>query len=143
MTEVINIVNSLIYKARENENIKNVKFVKAYRENFAQNPVEGYIAVVKIEKISKTNSFAGGFADSKIKGEMFSVCFALSVYSDNDITGEELSSTALKIQQAVADADESSIIESSWISPIEFDSDIKAIYREINFTLAFCLCGDE
>ena len=143
MTAIIDIVNSLICKAKENECISNVKFVKAFRENLAEHPIDGYIAVVKVEKITKTEDFVGGYAKNNIKGEMFNASFALDVYSGNDITGEDLSATTLKIQQAVCLADESNIIDDSWILPIEFDSNLNAIYREIKFNLSFCLCGEE
>ena len=118
MTAVIEIVNNLIKKAKENEAVSNVRFLKEFRQDMAERPVDGYIAVVKIENIDMSQSFAGGLYDKYIKGEMYSV------------------------NQALTDADTDNIIADSFVSPIDFDESIKAIYRKINFDLAFCLCGE-
>ena len=142
MTAVIEIVNNLIKKAKENEAVSNVRFLKEFRQDMAERPVDGYIAVVKIENIDMSQSFAGGLYDKYIKGEMYSVKVTLTVYSGNDISGEELSAVTLKVYQALTDADTDNIIADSFVSPIDFDESIKAIYRKINFDLAFCLCGE-
>lgn len=143
MTAVIDIVNNLIFKAKENNEISDVKFQKGYKNDFSQSPVNGYIAIVKIEKIIQSVSFVGGYLDSQNKGDIYTVDLVLDVYSDNDIAGEELSSTVLKIHQAVIQADDKGIIDSFAISPIEFDSNIKAIYRKISYNLQLCLHKEE
>ena len=53
MTAVIEIVNNLIKKAKENEAVNNVRFLKEFRQDMAESPVDGYIAVVKIENIKE------------------------------------------------------------------------------------------
>lgn len=143
MTQIIDICNGLICKAKENEAIQNVKFLKAFREDFAQTPIDGYIGIVKIEKVSFSNQFAGSFAKNNTKGQVVDVTMAIDLYSDNSITGEELSVATVQVQQAMYDADETDIIQSSSISAVRFDTDLKSIYREIILNLSFCLCGDE
>lgn len=143
MTRIIDICNNLIYKAKENEDIQNIKFFKAYREDFAQTPIEGFMGFIKIEKVGFSQTFVGGFADSSSKGQMVDVTLAIALYSDNSISGEALSVASTQVHQAMIKADDKGIIKNSSISPVEFDTNIKSIYREIRFNLAFCLCGEE
>jgi len=142
MTRIIDICNDLIFKAKEDERIKEIKFIKAYKENFAQMPIEGITAVVNIDKIVFGETFAGEYAESYKKGQLVEVALKIDLYSDRSFSGEELSIFAVKVQQAIYGADENDVIESSSISAIRFDSDLKSIYREIIFNLSVCMSGD-
>lgn len=143
MTKITEIVNSLIKKAKKDPDIQGVTFVKAYNNRLAACPVEGFVAVVKIENINLEESFAGGYAESNIKGEMYNVKLELDVFSDSDITGESLSDMTLRVMRAIQNADESSIISDVYVTPIEFDEKLNGIFRKIVIQLDFCLCGDE
>ena len=133
-------INNL--KAKKNTEIDCVTFVKAFKNNMAQSPVEGFVAVVKTESINMSGSFAGGYADSNIKGEMYTAKVVLDIFSGSEISGESLSDITLKIMNAIEKADESSMISNMEVSPIEFDENLKGIFRKLIFQLDFCLCGE-
>ncbi len=143
MTMVNDIVDTLVRKAKSVKDINGIKFIKAYKESMTNINFQGFICVVNIESISQSGKFVGGYHSQGIKGDMYSVKLCLRVYADNETSGEDLGSTTLKISQAFTHADESQIIESSYIGPITFDNQLRSIYREINISLEFCLCGEK
>ena len=143
MTKIIDICNSLIKKAKENETLQNIKFIKSYREDFAQTPIKGYMAIVNIDRVDLKDAFAGEYVSNNSKGRLAEVLLKFDLYADNNYTGENLSIKSVQLQQGLYEADENDIIQSSSISAIRYDSDLKSIFREISFNLSFCLCGEE
>lgn len=142
MTAIIEKINSLVKTAKKDKRLENVVFVKGYRSKLAKAPVEGFVAVVKIENINRLQSFAGGFFDGQRKGEMYAVKLAVDVYSGSDISGEDLSFVTLEVFEAIKSALEVGVIDSCCISPIAFDKTANAVYREIAIELSFCLSGE-
>ena len=142
MTMVNEIVDTLVKKAKNVKDIEGVKFIKAYKESMTNCDFQGFVCVANIESISQSGQFVGGYHSNGIKGDMYSVKLCLRVYADNETSGEDLGSTTLKISQAFTQSDESNIIESYYIGPISFDNQFRSIYREINLSLEFCLCGE-
>jgi hypothetical protein len=107
-----------------------------------ERPFQGFTCVVNIESVSQPEKFLGGYYEESIKGELYSVKVCLRVYADNETSGEDLGDTTLNISQAFISADENKIIDSSYIGPITYDDKLQSIYREISFSLEFCLCGE-
>jgi hypothetical protein len=142
MTEVNDIVDTLVKKAKSVNNIEGVKFIRAYNQGMTERPFQGFTCVVNIESVSQPEKFLGGYYGESIKGELYSVKLCLRVYADNETSGEDLGATTLNISQAFISADENKIIASSYIGPITYDNQLQSIYREINISLEFCLCGE-
>lgn len=143
MTAIFDIVTALIKKAKEDEALKGIRFVKAYKNGYTENPVDDYLVVVNLERVSQEQSFVGGYFDNGIKGQMYSAKLVLRVYADRQKSGEELGCLALKIQEALKKYDYNNLISKLSIGPISFDGDLESIYREISLNLEFCMCGDE
>ena len=143
MTAIFDLVTTLIKRAKENEQIKDVRFVKAYKSEIAENPVGDYLVAVNLENVMQTQSFVGGYFNDGVKGQMYSAKLVLRVYADRKKSGEDLGRLSLKIQEALTKADSNNIISGLSIGPISFDGNFESIYREISVNLEFCLCGEE
>lgn len=143
MTAIEDIVNSLVRGAKNNCSDVDIRFVKAYKTREAEKPVSGFAAVVEIGEATAGGSFVGGYFNTGVKGDIYKVALTVSIYSPDTISGEDLSTTALKVSEAFKKADESGIIEEMSVSPIAFDENTSAIYRSIDMRLGFCLCGEK
>lgn len=142
MTTVNNIVNELIKSAKNLYQGDYVRFIKGYSDKTAEKPVNSLVAAVDVREVSRSQDFIGGYFSPALKGEFYNVKLSLRVYAGRKGSGENLGKVTMDLLEALNNADEDSIIESSAVSPIEYDSQLMSIYREINLNLGFCLCGE-
>ena len=142
MSEIFRVVDALIKDTKRKLKEK-ITFVKAYSDNIANNYSDKLIAVVDMGEIKKLQEFIGGYFDEAVKGDMFSLDLFIRVYSGRNSNGEDLGKATIDIYESLKEADNSKIIESSWVSPIDYDENVGAIYRQINCRLDFCLCGEK
>ena len=56
--------------------------------------------------------------------------------------GNGLSEVTCEILQGLKKADTEKIIYDTSVSAIDFDNDMNAIYRKVEFTMEFCLCEE-
>ena len=131
MTRINSIINNLITKVKEQDNLNNVCFLKAYNKDMAQKPIKGYIVVVDFKQLVQSQSFVGGYFSNDLKGEIYSAKVVLRVYTGRESSGKDLGDIALKISAALKEADKDSLITDIFIGPITYDSQFEAIFREI------------
>lgn len=142
MSEIFRVVDALI-KDTKRKLKENITFVKAYSDNIANTYSDKLIAVVNMGEIKKLQEFIGGYFDEAVKGDMFSLDLFIRVYSGRSSSGEDLGKATIDIYESLKEADNSKIIESSSVGPINYDENVGAIYRQINCKLDFCLCGEK
>lgn len=142
MSEIFKVIDTLI-KDTKRKLKENITFVKAYSDNIANTYSDKLIAVVNMGEIKKLQEFIGGYFDEAVKGDMFSLDLFIRVYSGRSSTGEDLGKATIDIYESLNEADNSKIIESSSVGPINYDENVGAIYRQINCKLDFCLCGEK
>lgn len=142
MSEIFRVVDALI-KDTKRKLKENITFVKAYSDNIANTYSDKLIAVVNMGEIKKLQEFIGGYFDEAVKGDMFSLDLFIRVYSGRNSNGEDLGKATIDIYESLKEADNSKIIESSSVGPINYDENVGAIYRQINCRLDFCLCGEK
>lgn len=142
MEIIYNIISRMVTKIKENEELKDIRFLKAFDNNYGQNPFDDYIVTVDLKKLTQGQTFVGGYFDSNSKGQLYSGKIVFRVYSDREKSGENLGNITMKIYNQLLSSDDNGIISNSNISPITYDSDFEAIYREIAIEVEFCLCGD-
>ncbi|MGN1130407.1 MAG: hypothetical protein ACI4Q8_03565 [Ruminococcus sp.] len=142
MSEIFRVIDTLI-KDTKRKLKENITFVKAYSDNIANTCSDKLIAVVNMGEIKKLQEFIGGYFDEAVKGDMFSLDLFIRVYSRRNGTGEDLGKATIDIYESLKEADNSKIIESSSVGPINYDENVGAIYRQINCKLDFCLCGEK
>lgn len=142
MNRIIEVINSLIIKAKNQNDLGNVKFLKEFTSCVTSELTGGFVAAVKIEDVNMKDDFAGGYVENQVKGISFEVNFAVEVFSSRDIHGESLSDIALKIMNSIIKADNNKLIYNAVACPIEFNERLNAISRKIKFQMNFCLVGD-
>ena len=64
------------------------------------------------------------------------------VYAPSSENGNGLSEVTCEILQGLKKADTEKIIYDTSVSAIDFDNDMNAIYRKVEFTMEFCLCEE-
>lgn len=140
MNSINDIAESLINSIKDNPEFANVKFLKAYGVS-DYDPGHGSIsAVVNIEDIERGKSYLSRLYDAQTYGDVFSSKLTIRVYATENISGESLTETSVKLRQAIINADGGGFIYKNKISPINYENDTGAVYREINFLIEYVLC---
>lgn len=142
MTEIEEIVDSLITKTKETPELSSVRFIKAYRESEAETPVSGYLAVVSVESVSKSKGFLGDDVASGLKGERFSALVRVKIYAPHYEKGQDLTGISGIFCSSVKKADTDDVIEGISFSPAGFDQQLNAMYRCCNLSIGFYLCQE-
>lgn len=122
--------------------LKPVRFVREYGSHTAETPVRGFLAVVSVTDMSASKSYIGGYLSSSIKGEQFAAKAQIRVYAPADGNGSGLSEIVSELLLGLKTADAEKVITASGAKPIEFDPDMNAIFRTVEFELEFCLCEE-
>ena len=99
--------------------------------------------MVGINQITRENGFFGGRLSSSVSGERYSVRAEIRVYAPASENGTGLSGVVSELIASLESADSEHIITGASASPIEFDPNINAVFRKIEFGASFCLCREE
>lgn len=142
MTEIENIVDELIVKAKKDSGLSGVRFIKAYREDQVETPVSGYLAVVSIDSMSQSKSFLGDDVKNGLKGEKFTALVKVKIYAPHYEKGQDLTGISGIFCSSIKNADDEDVIEEISFSPVGFDQQINAMYRCCNVSIGFYLCQE-
>lgn len=142
MNRIEKQVDNIISGLKQNPKLKGVRFVKEYGSHDAEMPVKGLLAVVSVTDMSVDKSYIGGYLSSSIKGEQYSARAEIRLYAPATENGSGLSEVVSELLQALKKADEEKVITKSGATSIEFDTDMNAIFRTVEFEMEFCLCEE-
>lgn len=140
MNSIIDIAESLINGIKDDPGFSDIKFLKAYGVSDYE-PCRGSVsAVVNIEDTERGKGYLSRLYDAQTYGDVYSAKLTIRVYAPDNISGESLTETALKIRRAVVNADSGGFIYKNKISPIKYENDTGAVYREVSFLIEYVLC---
>lgn len=142
MNEFEKIVDKLIYSAKSNETLKDIRFIKAYREQNIESPLTDYLAVVSINSMLRTGEFLGNSVYGNLKGEKYSGEVFIKIYAPDFKEGQGLTSISSILLNSIKQADEENVIEEISFQPIAFEEKINAIYRVCKIKISFFLCEE-
>lgn len=142
MREIEQIADGLIVKAKQSGGLEDVRFVKAYGADALETPVSGYLAVVAIDSMSRTNSFLGNRVYNGLNGEKFTAQIKIRIYAPDYQNGQELTSVSGILCENIKNADEEKIVSGVKFSPVGFDENINAMYRDCCVDVSFYLCRE-
>lgn len=86
--------------------------------------------------------YVGDYLSASVKGEQFLAKVQIFVYAPADENGNGLSEITCEIMQGLKKADTEKIISELSVSAIDFDTDINAIFRKVEFTMEFFVCEE-
>ena len=89
-----------------------------------------------------SKKYVGDYLSASVKGEQFLAKVQIFVYAPADENGNGLSEITCEIMQGLKKADTEKIISELLVSAIDFDTDINAIFRKVEFTMEFFVCEE-
>lgn len=142
MNQITAQLDRIIARLRLNERLDRVKFIREHGNHRAEVSLSGFLAVVCVTDTALSRKFVGDYLSPAVKGERFSANVQIIVYAPADENGNGLSEITCELMQGLKKADTEKIIGETSVSAIEFDADMNAIYRKVEFTMEFCLCEE-
>lgn len=142
MTQIQNQIDRIIYKLKERAAFEQVRFVREFDTEPVETPIRSITAVVGILQTAREKGYLGGYLSSFVKGERYSSKAEIRVYAPADENGSGLSEIVSEMLGALSEADEEKIITEACASSIEFDPDLNAVFRRIEFEIDFFVSGE-
>lgn len=142
MTQISKQIDGIIYGLKKQDELGSVRFVREYGTAHFETPINGFVAVVGIKSTEQSQSYIGGYISPSVKGEMFSAKVEIRVYAPYEENGDGLTELVSNMLTGLKKADEQRIISDASASSIEFDPDLNAIFRRLEFDVDFCLCEE-
>lgn len=142
MNQITTQLNRIIARLKLNEKLSKVKFIREHGNHNAEVNLTEFLAVVAVTDTSLSKKFVGDYLSPAVKGERFVAKVQIFVYAPSSENGNGLSEVTCEILQGLKKADTEKIIYDTSVSAIDFDNDMNAIYRKVEFTMEFCLCEE-
>lgn len=142
MNQITAQLDRIIARLKLNENLGKVKFIREHGSHSAEINLTSFLAVVAVTNTALSKRFVGDYLSPSVKGEHFTANVQIFVYAPADENGNGLSQITCELMQGLKKADTEKIIGDVSASAIEFDADMNAIFRKIEFTMEFCLCEE-
>ncbi len=143
MTQIQLEIDRLILRLKQQAALRDVRFVREYGNEASETPVRGMLAVVSLISAARDKGYFGGLLSSSVRGESFAAKAEIRVYAPQSENGSGLSELVSELLLGLREADEENVITEASASSISFDPDMNAIYRTVEFSLAFCVCEED
>ena len=135
-------MDTIIDSLKASPGFENVRFVREYGNTYIENPISGFLAVVRVKGFGVSESYLGGLAPDKSKGCLSFAEAEIAVYAPKSKNGSGLSKIAGDMISVLKTVDDGSTISGLRASSIEFDQNLCAVFRRLSFKLEF-YSGDE
>lgn len=142
MTQIQHQIDELVFKLKRRAAFEQVRFVREFDTEPVETPIRRITAVVGILQTAREKGYLGGYLSSSVKGERYSAKAEIRIYAPADENGSGLSELVSEMLGALSEADEDKIITDACASSIEFDPDLNAVFRRIEFEIEFCVCEE-
>ena len=142
MIQIKQRLDTIINTLKARPEFENVRFVREFTTQYAETPINGYLAAVRIISTKLTESYLGAKASQQIKGDLYSAEAEIRIFAPQSQNGSGLSTLAGVMLTAIKEADTDGIITELSAGAIEFDTNLSAIFRKLSFKMEFMLIGD-
>lgn len=142
MNQIEKQIDRIIAGLKTFDALQRMRFVREYGNHTVETPIKGLLAVVSITDTALLRDYLGGYVSSSLKGECYTANVEIRVYAPATENGSGLSEIVGEILADLKKADSEKIITESSATAIAFDPDLNAIYREVKFSVEFCLCEE-
>ena len=139
MIEIGRQTDRIVRRLKRRARLAHVRFVREYAAERAEMPLSGMLAVVGITQTVREKGCIGGYLSSSERGERYSVKAEIRVYAPPGENGTGLSELLGCLREDLETADEEQVITGAAAGSIEFDPDWNAVFRRVQFDMAFCL----
>ena len=128
MIEIRRQTDRIVRRRKRRARLAHVRFVREYAAERAEMPLSGMLAVVGITQTVREKGCIGGYLSSSER-----------VYAPPGENGTGLSELVGCLLEDLETADEEQVITGAAAGSIEFDPDWNAVFRRVQFDMAFCL----
>lgn len=142
MNQITTQLDRIIARLKQNEKLAKVKFIREHGNHGAEINLTSFLAVVAVTDTVLSKKYVGDYLSASVKGEQFLAKMQIFVYAPADENGNGLSEITCEIMQGLKKADTEKIISELSVSAIDFDTDINAIFRKVEFTMEFFVCEE-
>lgn len=142
MNQITTQLDRIIARLKQNEKLAKVKFIRENGNHGAEINLTSFLAVVAVTDTVLSKKYVGDYLSASVKGEQFLAKVQIFVYAPADENGSGLSEITCEIMQGLKKADTEKIISERSVSAIDFDTDINAIFRKVEFTMEFFVCEE-
>lgn len=142
MTIIEDSLDKLVMKIKEDTANKDVRFVKSYKSQQVDSPVKNYIVVASIDDLQVENDFIGELVGENMTGKEYKAVAHLKVYAPMNSNGNGLSELVHSLCTSIEKSDTDRLVEEVKMSSIEYDANLRTVYRTVTMTLGFCLCEE-
>lgn len=141
MIQIKQRLDTIINTLKAMPEFENVRFVREFTAQYAETPINGFLAAVRVISTGLTESYLGEIALSPLKGDVFSAEAEIRIFAPKNQSGSGLSTLTGKMLTALKEADKEGIITELSAGAIEFDTNLSAIFRRLSFKMEFLLIG--
>lgn len=139
MTQIEDNINALLKKIKEDESLVDYTFVNGFGASDHEYPLKGYLIAVSTLDQQVGKEFLGNRLSDNLTGSIYNCTLKFRLYAPKSAGGEGLSSLAYTLTQAIKKCDTQSVCESINATPINFDTDMMTVYRDVIAELSFCV----
>lgn len=139
MIELENTVDTIIRAVKSSPDFDGVRFVKGYKNRKSEKPVAGFLAVVNIENLKRDRTF---FNNKHILSDNVCTMTALlrvRLMCGITRSGEGLTRFGMKLCAEIGKADSQGFVTEIGMSPVGFDADTEAVYRDVLAEMKFAV----
>ena len=143
MIQIKQRLDTIINTLKARPEFENVRFVREFTAQYAETPISGFPAAVRVIGTGLTESYLGELASAQVRGDMYSAEVEIRIFAPKDQNGSGLSTLTGEMLTALKEADKEGIITELRAGAIEFDTNLSAIFRRLSFKMEFVLIGDD
>ncbi len=126
----------LIKRIKKNENLNDIRFIRAYSGRAGDYPVKSGLVTVAEGKEDET-FFAGGYSGNGERGERLYTSLILNIYCPCQSGGDGITTIVNHIRDSLSTADIRRIVDRVKVSEIKFSKNYEALYRTMEINLDF------
>ena len=136
------ILFELVKSLKEDANLNNIRFVKAYNGQQKESPLEDILVTVTTGK-SESTGFIGGYIGNSEKGKEINSEIILNVYCPCEKGGDGITDTVNTIVERISKTDIDSLVKDIQVSEIKLNSEYEAVYRTIKLSMRYISLGGD
>ena len=143
MTQIESNIDEFILRLKNDAELKDFAFTKAYSRNYVPNPIDKFVVAVNTLDTKIKKEFIGKSIGENIQGKIYETKVRLRVYAKTKDHASSLVEATYMLSKKIQSHDTENLIESISLTGISYDGAVKTVYRDIETIFCYCLCEGE
>ena len=143
MTQIESNIDEFILRLKNDAELQDFAFTKAYSRNYVPNPIDKFVVAVNTLDTKIKKEFIGKSIGENIQGKIYETKVRLRVYAKTKDHASSLVEATYTLSSALQNHDTENLIDTVSLTGISYDSTVKTVYRDIEIIFCYCLCEGE